>query len=638
MPRKKTLPIPETKQVVQHNISPEILGMSIANEYARESIASFYPQYYRTMDGTSQNTELNYLKYNNLINRSSIFSEYNGFWNIRNSVILCQTAYREVPVFQQTIETMTVIANTPIIWRGGSDAGRKFTKVWWEKVNGFNLNEQCFRELFRSSNLFLYRYDGSIKSNKINKFVLADKTGKQKVEAAKSIDIPVKYEVLNPADINIVNDISFGHEPTYYRFFDVSTKQRLSSLLQNKDVNISITEELKEALKQDYSVQKLELSKLSAIFYHKQDYEPFAMPMGYPVLEDINLKLEFKKCDAIVSKTVESIIMLVTHGEEPDKGGMNPLVDSALKQVFKTKQTGRTLISDYTTKIDFIIPDLKKVLGPDKYQKLDQDINDGLMNIFFGDQKFANIMVKLRVFVTILNYAQELLLNEFIAKEVKRVGKLVGYKEEDIPTPKFKKIQLEDPSQTNRIIAQLAQLGLLTAEETFDVMENGILPNSEESVKSQESYKKLREKDMYYPLVGGSDDGEEVAANGRPKGTGTKKKTSKVGFKGSSSGSFNPLEFRKNILLANETINKIEQGYKLKFNKNKLIEKDMEIIKIVSSHLIINESSDKWLNSVDSYLHDKLPEPNIENLGLVEEIKEEYNIDDLTAGILLWSR
>ena len=34
----------------------------------------------------------------------------------------------------------------------------------------------------------------------------------------------------------------------------------------------------------------LENERIAYSFYKKQDYEPFAIPFGYPVLEDINAK------------------------------------------------------------------------------------------------------------------------------------------------------------------------------------------------------------------------------------------------------------------------------------------------------------------------------------------------------------
>ena len=59
------------------------------------------------------------------------------------------------------------------------------------------------------------------------------------------------------------------------------------------------------------------------VFYKKQDYEPFSVPMGYPVLEDINAKYEMKKIDMAIARTMQQAILLVTMGSEPDKGGVN---------------------------------------------------------------------------------------------------------------------------------------------------------------------------------------------------------------------------------------------------------------------------------------------------------------------------
>lgn len=624
------------------------------------SEASCGPLYNRSIDNFSTNSNISYLKYNNLINDSVAYQENNGFYNIRDYVILCQTAWKRVPVFYQTIEIMTTLANTGIKWFGGSDDGKKFAKVWWEKVGGLNLSEQSFRELLRSSNLILWRLDGGIKSNKINKFILGeenkDKKGK-KSEAARTINIPVKYVVLNPADISAINDCGLNYKPVYYRSIDQATKERLKKLTENPDAKIDISEKLQELINCNIggqSLEPLDPANIHTLFYRKQDYEPFALPMGFSVLEDINLKLEFKKCDAAVAKTIESMILLVTHGNEPDKGGMNPLVDNALKTVFKTGQPGgRIVVSDYTTKMDFVIPDLKKVIGPEKYAKLDQDINDGLMNIFFGDQKFANIMVKLRVFVAILNYLQQIFLNDFLIPEIKRVGKLVGYTDDEIPVPKFKSIMLDDKTQANRIFTQLAQLGLLTAEETFEAMETGILPSPEDSLNSQKQYRKSRDDNSYYlPLIGAIDPNAPVPVaggaggkggamkTGRPKGSKkSQKESSKIGWKGGSAANeqFNILKFRENITIANEVANSLESEYKIINNVSKLSKVNKSEIKTILTHLTINEPPEKWKESIAVYVSKQFPEPNLENVGKVEEIKTKYELDDYTGGLMLWS-
>ena len=79
-----------------------------------------------------------------------------------------------------------------------------------------------------------------------------------------------------------------------------------------KGVEIDFSEELNKLVDNDTNQQPIDQDKLVVIFYQKQDYEPFALPMFFPVLADINMKLELQKCDMVVSKTIESIIMLVT--------------------------------------------------------------------------------------------------------------------------------------------------------------------------------------------------------------------------------------------------------------------------------------------------------------------------------------
>ena len=91
---------------------------------------------------------------------------------------------------------------------------------------------------------------------------------------------------------------------------------------------------------------ELDPKKLSYSFYKKQDYEPFAIPFGFPVLEDINAKLELKKMDQAITRTVENVILLITMGTEPDKGGINAHNLSAMQTLFRNESVGRVLVSD----------------------------------------------------------------------------------------------------------------------------------------------------------------------------------------------------------------------------------------------------------------------------------------------------
>lgn len=670
-------PVPQTEtkaSFTQHNCTAESFGKSYASQVtAGDNVSTAGIDdgfYFRGGDDSNYLQNYSYLRFNNLVALRYPYQNNNGFINIREAVRLCQTAWYNVSAFKNTIETMVCLANSGIKLYGGTQEGRDFFAAWFDKINLFRLTEQFFRETFRSSNMFLYRYDGGIKSNRIDKFVLGqedivenienidenkEKTNKKKKlvnnikeesTAAKTIDIPVRYIVLDPAGLCLINNTDLNsYNPVYYRLLDVGVKQEIRRLQKNSDVKVTLDKSLTDILNNDFNHDnRLNPEHLYPMFYQKQDYEPFALPMAFPVLSDINLKLELKKCDAVVAKTVESIIMLVTHGEEPDKGGMNPVVDQALKTVFRTKQVGRTLVSDYTTKIDFIIPDINKVMGPAKYEQLDRDINEGLSNIFFGEKKLANIGVKVKLFINTLVYAQKIFLTEFLIGEVNRVGKLVGFKDDEIPTPRFLKIQMEDRANNDRIITQLAQLGILSAEDTLETLDTGILPSKTEMEISQKRYKKQRDDGLFYPLVGGSQtadesggtsktpvkSGKKLAAtnDGRPKGVSAPKTITAS----ESKYKIDVNKFRDGVLLANKLTNDLTKSYVKKFGDS---EDKYDKIKVIATHLITNELPENWLTKIKNYIKE-IPAPNMVNVGLAAELKEQNEIeDDFTASLLI---
>jgi hypothetical protein len=641
--KKKTISPLEQSIVPQVN-SDNYTFIPSSISHATESRASYtdwYDSIYPIRDDPNNHVGpyKDFLRFNNLLEYRIPYQEFGRYVYMREPIRLCQVAWREVPVFYQTIETMTDLSNTELKLTKGSDRGRKFFTNWFDYIKIDRFKEQYFRETYRSSNTFIYRYDGYIKSNKLNKMMFGKN---QKSEAAKTIELPVNYIILNPAYISMFNSLDLNNIPAYFYMVDIATRDQLKRLKQEKGTDLDFSKETNDILNNNITEVPLDTDKLYPLFYRKQDYEPFALPMGYPVLDSINMKLEFKKSDMIVTKTVESIMTMVKHGTADKDGNMvvNPLVAQALQKMFLTKQTGRTIVTTSDTSIDFVIPDLKKVMGPEKYEKLDQEINDGLMNLFFGDQKFANIMVKLRVFIDKLEKARNIFLTQFLIPEMKRVGKLAGYKPEEIPIPKFIPIRVDDTTNANRVMANLMQLGVLTAKDGIEAIELGILPEWEDLINNQKEYKAARDKGLFEPLIGGAKDGSGDAAGGRPSGTKGPKKTNKPGFKGSSSAAENQydvIKFRKNVLLASSTANDIMEAYKNKYNKTKLTKKDKEQIKIIASHLTINENPANWKDNIINYL-ESLPEPNIENIGIIEEIKELQNVDDLSAALLMWSK
>ena len=202
---------------------------------------------------------------------------------------------------------------------------------------------------------------------------------------------------------------------------------------EDVDLFESLDPEVQETIRKGgYSAKGLKLAldpqRLAFSFYKKQDYEPFAVPFGFPVLEDINAKMELKKMDQAITRTVENVILLITMGADPDKGGVNANNLAAMQNLFKNESVGRVLVSDYTTKAEFIIPELNRVLGPEKYEILNDDIKQGLQNIVVGEEKFNSTQVKAQIFIDRLKESRTGFLNDFLQREIKRISKELGFR------------------------------------------------------------------------------------------------------------------------------------------------------------------------------------------------------------------
>ena len=422
--------------------------------------------------------------------------------NVRDTIELCQKAYANIAIFRNAIDIMAEFSNSPIYLEGENERSKKFIEGWLKKINIWNIKDQYFREYYRSGNIFLYRVDGKFNNEDLLKlnYVYASQT-------LKSGEIPVKYILLNPYDIVADKSTAF-QDGVYQKVLSDYELERLRAPKTEEDKKVfdSLSPELKKQIKdgawpRDGVKIELDPEKIIYSFYKKQDYEPFAIPFGFPVLDDINWKLELKKIDQAICRTVENVILLITMGAEPDKGGINPNNLKAMQQLFQNESVGRALIADYTTKAQFVIPDLNKVLGAEKYKIVNEDIKEGLQNVIVGSEKFSNTQVKAEIFLERLKESRNSFLNDFLQPQIKEVCRNMGLK--SYPTAKFEEIDIKDEVQFQRVITRLLEIGILTPEQGIKSMQTGLYPNPRELSPAQEPYIEQREKGYYNPLVGG---------------------------------------------------------------------------------------------------------------------------------------
>jgi hypothetical protein len=587
------------------------------------------------------------------INRSSVTAPINKFSqiragmlpyemasdgaNVRDAIELCQKAYANVPIFRNTIDMMSEFANAELYLEGGNSSSRKFFEKLLDRIKIWDLKDQYFREYYRSGNIFLYRVDGKFSIEDYKKF-------SQTVSDGPSLNkFPLKYVVLNPFEIVAKRSTVFNtKDGGYAKILSEFDIERLASPKNDYDKAVfdALDPEVKKQIKdgayfKDGLQINLKSEKMSYSFYKKQDYEPFAIPFGYPVLEDINAKMEMKKMDQAIMRTVENVILMITMGAEPDKGGINPNNVKAMQTLFQNESVGRVLVSDYTTKADFVIPDINKVVGPGKYEVINQDIKDGLQNIALNDDKYNGAEMKTRVFLDRLKEAREAFIQDFLQPEIRRIALDLGFR--SYPTVKFKDIDLRDETQLMRVATRLMELGLITAEQGMELFQTGKFPLAENLETAQEKFVKQREKGYFNPIVGGVPMIDPETGEEEPE------KTSKPtkGMSGRPEGSKDQFS-RENIqgtIYEIEALNSIAKEKMLeKLNSESLDENQEKMISQLCESVICASAKENWTETMLSCVNDFT---EIEKLGTMEnilDISEAHRLEIYPSAILYHSK
>lgn len=623
-------------------------------------------------------------------NSNAIYGPSASAVDIRDAVILCQKCYWNFALFRNIIDLMTEFSVDNVLWSGGNKQSRAFFEALYNKIGIWDLQDKFFREYYRSGNVFIYRFDAEVKPGDVKKLAQSlasskplgdslmdqnqpmgapenhmgyptgnpkDKTGdynplnqegdvKLIVEPMK---MPARYIILNPADINMLGTANFSYG-IYYKILTEYEVSRLRNLQTEEDIEVFNSlpkftqDQIKAGVRSVYI--PLDTKKVKIVFYKKQDYEPFAVPMGYPVLEDINAKIEMRRIDMAITRTMQQIVLLVTCGASEEDGGINQKNQESLKKIFQNQSVGRVLVADYTTKAEFIVPTISDLLDPKKYEIIDKDINIGLNNVFLGGEKFANQQKKVEVFVKRLEQAKKAFLENFLIPEVKRISKSLNFK--TCPIPYFDEDQFKDDVSYAKLYTQLVSMGVLTPEQGIEAIQNNRLPETDALIPAQQAYKENRANGLYVPLIpppqpqGDDGDGPSGAMSGAGRPAGSKapqgtKKITPMGAKGSESIEFSVVKLRDNMILSQEVEKEVQSFLKKKYKVKKLTDQQQAVASEILTVITANEEPSDWSKSVATYCENPTDQKQ-DRVNLVLSVAAEHQVENNIAALLYSSR
>lgn len=642
--------------VVLNDIEPALIGDPF---YDHDSVASY------ARSGGSASTRLR---------KNSIHSSHktHRFTNIREGLLpyeksgdgysaqdaieLCQKAYANVAIFRNAIDIMSEFSNADIYLEGGTKKSRDFFEKWMKYVKINKVKDQYFREYYRSGNVIFYKINAKFKIDdfqEILKSYAVDNPKKLNYPSNPNVknSVPVQYVLLNPYYITARRSSSWN-QIAYEKILSEYELERLQNPKNEHDKKVmeSLPPGTREEIKQgkwspDGITIQLDPTNTIYSFYKKQDYEPFAIPFGYGVLDDINFKLEMKKIDQAICRTIENVILLITMGAPPDKGGINHKNIKAMQSLLQNQSVGRVLVADYTTKADFIIPDMNKVLGYEKYKIVNEDIKEGLQNILIGSEKFANTTIKAQVFFERLQEARTSFIDDVLQPEMELIFKNLGFKGK-CPNARFEEVSIKDETQFNRVVTRMMELGILPPEEGIKVIETGIYPRPEDLEAAQKKFAEQRKDGFYNPLVGGvpsfappKDPNKEskapISVNNVAAPANKKPKQEQGRPMGATKASVYSRDAIAKVFDHTKALYDEVQGLlKKKYGKRRLNKQQKEVAEGISEAIIVGSELSDWKKVAGSIMKSPTALDKLGIMNSVQDLACEHDLNTYAAALL----
>lgn len=605
------------------HLEPFFAGASVKEEKKIAKAADYYNYADRGSArlGNSLSAITDGAKYRHILDKKTPYSIDDNHVSIQEAVELCRKAYFGFPLLYNIINVMTEFSVGQLYLEGANQTARDFIEAWLDRIGYMSLQDRFYRELYRSSNNFILRVDGTFEDDYFKKLT--------QTYGAKSKTIPLRYTILDPACIRVGNCSTF-EQNTYYKVFNGYELQRLKDAKTPEDQAIleALSPEDRKNIKAGTCIyMPLDSKKMTAVFFKKQDYEPFAIPMAWPSLDLIEMKLILLEMDKSLSGAADWAILHFKVGDEKT-GFINPQTIKDLRQIFETKSIKRTLTTDYTVKGEWLIPSIADILGKEKYEEVNNDLIQGLNAFLFASgEKFANQSTKVNAFIERIKQVREMFLAEFLQPEVKRICKDMGFK--NFPIIKYNDIDLRDQSVYARVYAQLAQMGFLAPNETINAIKDGHLPTQDESEFNQRRFKSLKDEELYAPVVTSAPAQEE----NRPTGTkGTPKSSNKVG---PLKASYNSDSILKNLTKANQIYAEVESKLLKQYKLKELNQDQISIARELTASILINEKNHK--KAIAKYIQTPI-EISDKTKEEIEDIANEHGFDLYLGTVMYLSK
>lgn len=388
----------------------------------------------------------------------------------RRAIKMCMDAYDKVGIIRNIIDLMGDFGSQGIQIVHQNKSIEKFYQQWFRSINGKERSERFLNNLYKTGNVIIYRSYAKV-TPKLNKY-MKSLANDIKVEVPNMTinTIPWRYNFFNPLTVKMKDgQLSiFMGTPSYAinlgTFFDRFTDGDVPINVIN-----SLPDNLKQAVKSGQKEVPLDIDRLSVFHYKKDDWQQWANPMIYAILDDIIMLEKMRLADLSALDGAISNIRLWTLGNLEHKILPNKTAINKLRDILASNVGGGTMELVWGPELSFkeSSSEVYKFLGSEKYTAVLNSIYAGLgvpptlTGMATNGGGFTNNFISLKTLVERLQYGRDQLIR-FWEKEVEIVRQAMGFRHK--AHIQFDQMSLSDEASEKNLLIQLADRDIISQE------------------------------------------------------------------------------------------------------------------------------------------------------------------------------
>lgn len=397
--------------------------------------------------------------------------------------------YQQVGLVKNVIDLMGDFATQGIRIVHPNKRVERFYKAWFKKISGKDRSERFLNNLYRTGNIVLNRQTAKLNNKIIDKMYRATAAADIADPEADDIEIikkeiPWRYTFIDPVYVEVLGGSlsSFSNK----KFYGVVLPGHLRKLINSpkNDAEKLIVEQLPLDILEAAKTRKpymLNPDKTIVYHYKKDDWQVWAYPMIYAIMDDITVIEKLKLADMCALDGAVSNLRIFKLGSLEHKIAPTKAAAAKLSAILSNNVGGGTMDLVWGPDIELIESNtnVHQFLGEGKYIPHLNSVYAGLgipptLTGTFGASGTTNNFISLKTLTQRLQYGRDVLVS-FWEKEIELVQKAMGFKY--AAKIEFDRMDLSNEEAEKALLIQLADRNIISDE--LLQMKFGIDPSME---------------------------------------------------------------------------------------------------------------------------------------------------------------